>query len=633
MVDQVRPAPPPRLTLPCVNTHVSLPAPHLHRHFVLSVKYESLFFWSGDATQATSRAKRIALRTISHLHREADRRACGSRMFVLKVSSGASLRCAAATPADAAVWVSTLQQHCGPHVAVTTISRVYRGWQGRRMLLLMAKAHTPAAAAGSGGAADPGEKPPPSDLTRQASFHSDPLASKTFHKASGIRALRRYSTGAPGKGSMRANFPGARVDKDAECRLTRGEVLAVHAAASGVASSALSGALRGAGAKSVPDWVSAPSARPGPGSDSLPAVPMTPAPTTGMGSTTTPPKKPPSLNLPPAQSSVVGDTFTMANAMAPRRRMGTDVSIAESVPEEEVHEVDVDALPDSVLELPKQPASPTRQPGQAGPGKVGGTAASRASMAVVADKSFSPLPASGNRSVSGDSGDGSGTAETASKKADTSEATQGDADEVAEVDETEEGAEALGGEYEFGEEEIPIVDAWGRWWTQHSDGEDVWYVNCYTGDSTWEAPENALGTVEYPWETVNDEDGDEFFMNKAVVTTKEEIEAGEAVPGSDEAIRDVPESQWEPPPGWAKHHELLQANGVRAAVEGRFEWTYIVDEDGDGFYVHILTGVSQWEEPAGWPEHLAYVEEHGEGSGCVEAPEEGQEEEEEAGAD
>ena len=165
------------------------------------------------------------------------------------------------------------------------------------------------------------------------------------------------------------------------------------------------------------------------------------------------------------------------------------------------------------------------------------------------------------------------------------------------------------------------MDAWGRHWTQHSDEEgDVWYTNAYTGETTWDEPDNVVGTVEYPWETANGEDGDEFYVNTAIVNTRAELEAGEEVEGAEEAMAGVPESQWEEPPGWAHHATLLAANAAASASEGRYEWGRVEDEDGDVYYVHLLTGDSQWEEPPGWEAHLAYVAEHGEGTGLVEVP-------------
>ena len=108
------------------------------KHFVLSESEQALFFWTGTADEATSLAKRISMASVSKIAREADRRKDGSRMFVLGVTSGATLRLAAGTPREAQLWVSALHALCGPHVAVTSISRVFRGWTGRRMLLLVA---------------------------------------------------------------------------------------------------------------------------------------------------------------------------------------------------------------------------------------------------------------------------------------------------------------------------------------------------------------------------------------------------------------------------------------------------------------------------------------------------------------
>jgi hypothetical protein len=168
--------------------------------------------------------------------------------------------------------------------------------------------------------------------------------------------------------------------------------------------------------------------------------------------------------------------------------------------------------------------------------------------------------------------------------------------------------------------DAPIVDAWGRWWHRMSDNENEWWVDQYTEDSSWDEPENVLGTAEYPWRFVVDDEGDEFYVNSAVEWANEAAEEAETEMDEEtaECIRDVPGTQWEAPPGWAEHAQLLRQEAITAAWEGRYEWFYTdPDEDGDQFYSHILTGETQWDEPAGWAEHQAYQEEYGEGSGLV----------------
>lgn len=145
--------------------------------------------------------------------------------------------------------------------------------------------------------------------------------------------------------------------------------------------------------------------------------------------------------------------------------------------------------------------------------------------------------------------------------------------------------------------DLPIVDEAGDLWEGHKDADsgDMFYCNTTTGDSVWDRPVTTVGTVKYPYTAAQDDEGDTFYINA----------------GKDGA------TQWEEPPAWALHNRVWVAKNVKDAKEGVYEWRQEKDEDGDAFYTHIPTGRTQWAQPPGWEEHLAYVAEHGEGTGVV----------------
>lgn len=137
-------------------------------------------------------------------------------------------------------------------------------------------------------------------------------------------------------------------------------------------------------------------------------------------------------------------------------------------------------------------------------------------------------------------------------------------------------------------DDLPLVDANGHEWQRHTDDDgDVFYANAVTGDSTWDNPGTTVGTIAYPYTSAVDEgSGNTYYINAA----------------ADGA------TDWEVPPGWEVHARLWEWYSVNAAAAGRFEWQAHKEEDGDDtFYTHIPSARTQWTVPAGWAAHEAWA--------------------------
>ncbi len=603
---------------------LAIQAPHGNfkwwlKHFVLSESEQALFFWTGGPDEATSLAKRIMMSTVSKIAREADRRKEGSRMFVLGVTSGATLRLAAGTPREAQLWVAALHQACRSHVAVTSISRVFRGWTGRRMLLLVAgsmKANQ-AAAAGNGGGDTPSTKSPGRRPHRAgtADLPGSPVATRRRSESASSMAPLLMAAGhppSPSRGGGPARAASYTLHPDVALVGPSAPFL-VQSWAQRISVSTLSAAAHrigcaGALATYLFDAVVPPSRRASTGGGRAIAMRQAWAALHDDSD-----MEPPGVSSPPAAAAEppsMNGTVTRApgHSTTPAGKPGGGgaKSPTAASPTEGSDEGTF-IMTNSMQQRGMSPAGASSPP--------------PAGLSIRA-----PLHMSDDDSdadgAGGDSARGGVDEEDGTPSSDHDALDGEQADDDADEEEVEGGSED-------GEDPPPaIVDAWGMWYTQHSDDSDTWYVSEYTGEAEWEAPENTVGTAEYPWETANDEDGDTFYLNRAVAALRVEQAEGTADEDAVAWTEHIPESQWEEPPGWGQHAVLLEQHAVESAQAGEYEWYCVEDEDGDVFYVHIPTGNTQWDEPPGWDAHVAYQAEHGEGTGLVEVSSDAEEEEE-----
>lgn len=604
------------------------------KHFVLSEAEQALFFWTGGPDEATSLAKRISMPSVIKIAREADRRAEGSRMFVLGVTSGATLRLAAGTPREAQLWVSALHALSSSHVAVTSISRVFRGWSGRRMLLLVAGGMN-ANKAAARAAAVPAQT---TAASKESSSQGAASSALSFLPGSPV-ATRRRSESA----TSMVPLGGELVTGDSSSSrgsAPRGLAAALHGPIAKVASYKLHPDVALVG-PSVPHLVRSWAQRISLGTLSTAAhkIGCAAALAEYLFDAVVPPSR--------RQSTGGGRSVAMRQAWA-ALHADTDADVATAaspgVRNEAPPSMGSSASASGKQRMVGHSTTPAGKHASrsTGGGVEGGVDAAPEdepvfmvtnSMQGGEAAAKSPPPATGSPGLrivtpkynSDSDQEVKETPEVESHACDSPvEEGQSSLDEATDEDAVSE---------EGGEGGVPIVDAWGMWYTEHTDDSDVWYTSEYTGEAEWDAPENTVGTAEYPWETANDEDGDTFFLNRAVAGLRAEEAEGGGDPDAIVWTEHIPESQWEEPPGWVEHALLLEKRAVTSAVEGHYEWYCVEDEDGDVFFVHIPTGNTQWEEPPAWVEHLAYQAAHGEGTGLMEAPEDESADEEEVEGD
>lgn len=134
---------------------------------------------------------------------------------------------------------------------------------------------------------------------------------------------------------------------------------------------------------------------------------------------------------------------------------------------------------------------------------------------------------------------------------------------------------------------VPIVDEKGIAWTVQKDEEQQQYYASSDGQTSWEAPNNTVGTDYYPYyQTSDSETGEHFFVN---------------------AFDD--ETSWDAPPGWRAHVEICEENARKAARDGTGDYHWTSEEDtnsGATYYVNSVSGRRQWDKPPGWD---TYIEE------------------------
>ena len=125
----------------------------------------------------------------------------------------------------------------------------------------------------------------------------------------------------------------------------------------------------------------------------------------------------------------------------------------------------------------------------------------------------------------------------------------------------------------------------------------------------------------------SDEGGGGGFFAGHDSSDEEAGSVGEQV-GSDSDGGGAPSSGAEDESPEGNYDEATVRAAEAAARAGQYEWRRIgPDEEGDVFFVHLLTGASQWEVPPGWAAHKAYVKVHGKGTGTVPAAFEEEEDE------
>lgn len=101
------------------------------KYFVLSKRYEAMFFWTGSRTDITGVIKKVRFETFftvrQHLQKQDGKR------FDIRVITGRTMELAANSRADADRWVMTLRQYLGPLMAVIRVQNAWRTYQVRLM--------------------------------------------------------------------------------------------------------------------------------------------------------------------------------------------------------------------------------------------------------------------------------------------------------------------------------------------------------------------------------------------------------------------------------------------------------------------------------------------------------------------
>eukprot|EP01138_Halocafeteria_seosinensis_P008781 gb/GECG01008975.1/.p1 GENE.gb/GECG01008975.1/~~gb/GECG01008975.1/.p1 ORF type:complete len:1407 (+),score=241.60 gb/GECG01008975.1/:1-4221(+) len=142
---------------------------------------------------------------------------------------------------------------------------------------------------------------------------------------------------------------------------------------------------------------------------------------------------------------------------------------------------------------------------------------------------------------------------------------------------------AMGAE---GATKIPLVDERGVEWTKHFDEQDQPFYASTQEETSWEPPDNTVGTDYYPYYQTTDADsGDKFFVN---------------------AYDD--ETSWDMPPGWQSHCDISDENARKEAREGAdvYHWSTAEDpESGAVYFVNSVSGRRQWDKPPGWDTYIA----------------------------
>ena len=591
-----------------------------HKYFVVSKRYDAVFYWTGTSTSATSVAKMIRASTFRRITHYVTKK--GGRRFSVGVTSGQTLDLLASSPEAAEKWLIALDDLSKKHIAATSIACAYKSSRDRHKVRSMLSARqeavtgliqatgaaaTRAKAKGDAPSGEPGRASRAVSVVRPTATGTGSLRRGSMIRNSAMGGLKTSNGGA-----LSADADGVVVEgflkKHAEqvgagtAGVTKLETAAKAFLGGGSLSrlkfrlryfvlNMLQGEVQYFSSKEEKLKYSA-----GAGG----AAPKARIPVTHLHS----------VRVPKDTAAVTG---------ASSKRFVIVTSRGAMFQCEAPNPTEAKRWVDGLRAIVAAARAGEKAGRAAEGGPKGGAAAAGAPL-------FPPR-ATGNGEFSLPA-----LTEEDEEEPDLDELEDVEEEYAADSDDDLEQAED-GGWLDV--DECTIVDAWGRWWLRCEDDADVWWTNQYTEEAAWDEPENALGSGEYPWRAVVDDDGDEFYVNGAVEWAHETAEeAGTEVDDETaEFIREVPSSLWEPPPGWEEHTQLLRQEAITAAWEGRYEWFYSEpDEDGDQFFNNILTGDTQWEEPLGWAEHLAYQEEHGEGTGLVEAPEEEEGwEEEEAG--
>ncbi|CAE7906801.1 unnamed protein product, partial [Symbiodinium sp. KB8] len=536
------------------------------KYFVLSQKYEALFYWTGNATTATSTAQMVRASTFRRLTHFVSKKA--ARRFALTVTSGKTLHLLASSMEVAGAWLAALDDMGKEHIAATTIASAWRGHCGRRVASARAEARQGAVAG----------------LLQASAAASERAQAKSAAAASGAGggARQRAQSVVRPPRAARSKRGSMVTAVSSSTGMELGDGASLAADENGVV---VEGPLKKHAQQTGTDAGSASKAKAS--TESFLAG--------GSLSVLSFRLRYFVLNLKEGELQYFGNLHERLSGVQPTTR--------SRIPVQHLHSVRcTQGSKRFVLMTTRGAMLQCEAPDVESAAKW--TSALQAVVSAFRGSAGQSLPP-----VSEDSGEVA--------LAEVAEEGWGDEEYAADSDEE-------GGEVEWVDEDAaPIVDAWGRHWTSRCDEEgDEWYVNEYTGASEWERPENAVGTAEYPWTADVDDEGDVFYVNSAAAWAAAQAAEGCLDADSAHCAEGVPESTWETPPGWEWHEPLLRQRAEQAAHEGRYEWDATLDEEGDAFYTNVLTGEMQWEQPPGWAAHMAYVESTGE-SGLVEPEVEG----------